>query len=67
LGSKRHSGRSEKGPGPGDGEGRKTHKVEVDQLGNICEYRSPAEVRKLREEEYKKIYEMAVKIGLRKN
>jgi len=41
-------------------------KPRIDQLGNIAEYRSPAEVRKLREEEYKKIYEIAVKIGLRK-
>jgi tripartite-type tricarboxylate transporter receptor subunit TctC len=42
-------------------------KSRVDQLGNICEYRSPEEVRKLREQEYKKIYEIAVKIGFRKN
>jgi|MudIll2142460700_1097286.scaffolds.fasta_scaffold137556_2 tripartite-type tricarboxylate transporter receptor subunit TctC len=41
-------------------------KPRIDQLGHIAEYRSPAEVRKLREEEYKKLYEIAVKIGLRK-
>lgn len=41
-------------------------KVKIDQLGNICEYKSPAEIRKLREEEYKKIYETAIKIGIRK-
>ncbi len=44
----------------------KLTKSRVDQLGNICEYRSPAEVRKLREEEYKKVYDIAVKIGFRK-
>jgi tripartite-type tricarboxylate transporter receptor subunit TctC len=44
----------------------KNSKPKVDQLGNIAEYRSPAEVRKLRDEEYKKIYEVATKIGLRK-
>jgi hypothetical protein len=38
----------------------------MDQVGNICEYKSPSEQRKLRDEEYKQIYEMAVKIGLRK-
>ena len=41
-------------------------RVKTDQLGNIVEYRTPAEVRKLREEEYRKIYDIAVKIGLRK-
>jgi len=45
----------------------KLTKTRMDQLGNICEYRSPAEVGKLREEEYKKVYEIAVKIGVRKN
>jgi tripartite-type tricarboxylate transporter receptor subunit TctC len=45
----------------------KLTKTRMDQLGNICEYRSPAEVSKLREEEYKKVYEIAVKIGFRKN
>lgn len=41
-------------------------KPKIDQLGHIAEYRPPADVRKLREEEYKKLYEIAVKIGLRK-
>ncbi len=44
----------------------KNTKGKIDQLGNVTEYRSPSEVRKLREEEYKKIYDLAVKIGLRK-
>jgi tripartite-type tricarboxylate transporter receptor subunit TctC len=41
-------------------------KPKIDQLGNICEYRSPAETRKLFETEYKLIYDIAGKIGLRK-
>ena len=40
-------------------------RAKVDQLGNITEYRTPAEMKKLREEEYRKIYDMAVKIGFR--
>ena len=44
----------------------KNTKAKIDQLGNLTEYKSPAEVRKLREEEYKKIYDIAVKTGLRK-
>ncbi len=44
----------------------KRTKAQVDQLGNLCEYRTPAEVRKLRDEEYRQIYETAVKIGMRK-
>jgi hypothetical protein len=35
-------------------------------MGDICEYKSPAEMKKLREDEYKQIYDIAVKIGLRK-
>ena len=45
----------------------KLTKSRMDQLGNICEYRSPEEVRKLREEEYRKVYDIAAKIGIRKN
>lgn len=41
-------------------------KTRMEQLGNVCEYRSPADVRRLREEEYRKIYDIAVRIGLRK-
>ena len=41
-------------------------KPKGDQMGSLCEYRSPSEMKKLRDEEYKQIYEIAVKIGLRK-
>ena len=41
-------------------------KARIDALGSICEYKSPAELKKLRDDEYKQIYEIAVKIGLRK-
>jgi tripartite-type tricarboxylate transporter receptor subunit TctC len=44
----------------------KATKPRIDALGSICEYKGPEELRKLREEEYKQIYEIAVKIGLRK-
>ncbi len=42
----------------------KITKPKLDQMGHVCEYKSPAEVLKLRDEEYKQIYEIAVKIGL---
>ena len=38
----------------------------IDALGSICEYKSPAETKKLRDDEYKQMYEIAVRIGLRK-
>jgi len=41
-------------------------KAKIDEMGNLCDYKSPAELRKLRDEEYKQIYEIAVKLGLRK-
>jgi tripartite-type tricarboxylate transporter receptor subunit TctC len=41
-------------------------KARIDQMGDICEYKSPAEMKKLREDEYKQIYDIAVQIGLRK-
>ena len=44
----------------------KDTKVKIDQMGNLCEYRTPTELRKLRDEEYKQTYEIAVKLGLRK-
>lgn len=44
----------------------KATKARIDALGSICEYKSPAELKKLRDEEYKQIYEIAVKIGIRK-
>ncbi len=44
----------------------KATKVKIDQMGDICEYKSPLELKKLRDDEYKQIYDIAVKIGLRK-
>ncbi len=44
----------------------KITKPKVEQLGNLCEYRSPAEVKKMIEEEYKRAKEIAIKMGLRK-
>jgi tripartite-type tricarboxylate transporter receptor subunit TctC len=44
----------------------KNTKTSIENLGSICEYKSPAETRKLRDDEYKEAYEIAVKIGLRK-
>jgi len=41
-------------------------KPKIDQMGNLVEYRSPLEQRKLFEEDYRKIDEAAVKMGLRK-
>ncbi|MGD0238590.1 MAG: tripartite tricarboxylate transporter substrate binding protein [Syntrophorhabdales bacterium] len=44
----------------------KATKSKIDALGNLCEYRPPAEVRKITEEEYKRALEIAKKMGLRK-
>jgi tripartite-type tricarboxylate transporter receptor subunit TctC len=44
----------------------KATKPRIDQMGDICEYRSPAGLQKLRDDEYKMIYDLAVKLGLRK-
>jgi tripartite-type tricarboxylate transporter receptor subunit TctC len=44
----------------------KSTKSKIDQMGNLCEYKSPSELKKMWEEEYKQIYQIAVKIGLRK-
>jgi tripartite-type tricarboxylate transporter receptor subunit TctC len=44
----------------------KATKPKIEQLGSICEYKSTAELRKLRDDEYKQVYETAVKIGIRK-
>lgn len=44
----------------------KNTKTRIENLGSICEYKSPAETRKLRDDEYKEAYEIALKIGLRK-
>jgi tripartite-type tricarboxylate transporter receptor subunit TctC len=44
----------------------KNSKPKIDQLWGLCEYKSPSDQAKLREEQYKQIYEMALKMGLRK-
>ncbi len=44
----------------------KATKPKVDQMGSLAEYHSPAEVVKMREEEYRQISEVADRIGLRK-
>ena len=41
-------------------------KPKVDQLYGVIDYKTPLEQKKLWEEEYRKIYEVATKIGLRK-
>jgi tripartite-type tricarboxylate transporter receptor subunit TctC len=44
----------------------KATKPRIEQLGHVCEYKSPAEVARLRDDEYKRIYDIALRIGLRK-
>jgi tripartite-type tricarboxylate transporter receptor subunit TctC len=44
----------------------KITKPRIDALGSICEYRSPAEQRKMMEEQYKRAVQIAVQIGMRK-
>jgi tripartite-type tricarboxylate transporter receptor subunit TctC len=44
----------------------KNTKAKVDEMYGIVDYKSPAEQKKMWEEEYKKIYEIAIKTGLRK-
>ncbi len=44
----------------------KKSKSKTEQLGNIVEYRTPAELKKMIEEESKKARDLAIKIGLRK-
>ena len=44
----------------------KLTKTKVDRMGSITEYKSPAEMRKLTDEEYKVALEVAKRIGLRK-
>jgi len=41
-------------------------KPKIEKLGSICQYKGPADLRKLQAEEYKQVYDIAVKIGLRK-
>jgi tripartite-type tricarboxylate transporter receptor subunit TctC len=44
----------------------KNTKAKVEQLGGTLDYKSPADMRKQRDDEYKQIYEIAVALGLRK-
>jgi tripartite-type tricarboxylate transporter receptor subunit TctC len=44
----------------------KMTKPRIEELGSICDYKSPAEQKKLRDEEYKQVYDIAVRLGLRK-
>ena len=44
----------------------KNSKPKIDETGNLCEYKSPPEFRKLWEENYKQVYGIAVKLGLHK-
>ena len=41
-------------------------KLKIDKMGSIVEYKPPAEIRKMTEEDYKKALEIAKRIGLRK-
>jgi tripartite-type tricarboxylate transporter receptor subunit TctC len=45
----------------------KKSKAKTDQLGNIVEYRPPAELKKMIEEESKRARDLAIKIGLLKS
>ena len=44
----------------------KNTKTKIDEMGSLAEYKSPAELKKMTDEEYKKAYEIAIRIGLRK-
>ncbi len=44
----------------------KNTKPKIEQMWGVCEYKSPSELRRMTEEEYKQIYQIAVRIGLRK-
>lgn len=41
-------------------------KPKIDQMGGICEYKAPSEVKKMIEQEHARALEVAIKIGLRK-
>lgn len=43
----------------------KATKVRIDQLGNICDYKSPAELKKLTEDEIKRALEISKRMGLK--
>lgn len=42
----------------------KITKPKIDQMGNYCEYKSPSELKELWKEDFRKIKEVAIKIGL---
>ena len=44
----------------------KNTKPRVDQMGNVCAYMSPLELKEMWEKDYKQVFDIAVKIGLRK-
>ncbi len=44
----------------------KATKTKIDQMGSLVEYKSPSELRRMTEDEYKKALEIAKRIGLRK-
>ena len=44
----------------------KNTKAKIEEMWGICEYKSPREFKAMWDEEYKRIYETAIKIGLRK-
>jgi tripartite-type tricarboxylate transporter receptor subunit TctC len=44
----------------------KATKPKIDQLGGICEYKSPQELKKMIEQEYGKALDVGVKMGFRK-
>jgi tripartite-type tricarboxylate transporter receptor subunit TctC len=44
----------------------KATKAKIEQMGSIPEYKTPAETRKLQEDEYKRAFDIAVKTGMRK-
>jgi len=51
---------------PGIEKAVKNTKQKIEQQWGICEYKSPLELKKMIEEDYKQMFEVAVKIGLRK-
>jgi tripartite-type tricarboxylate transporter receptor subunit TctC len=44
----------------------KNTKQKIEQMWGVCEYKSPSELKKMMEDDYKQAYEIAVKVGLRK-
>jgi len=44
----------------------KATKPKIEQQYGICEYKPPSEMKKMIEEDYKQMFEVAVKIGMRK-